>query len=93
MYVWNTGERYSNGSFGSTENEGMVLKRESRAHTKKILVCVCVFLCERAVGGVCVASRVVRLADLRGLRREFLLARSGVGFENVVCLPFALETK
>lgn len=57
-----------------------------------MFLCVC-FLRERGVGGVCVTSRVDRLADLRGLRREFLLARSGVGFDNVVRLPFALETK
>lgn len=87
------GERYSTGSFGSTETEGMVLKRKSRANKqKKNCSCVC-FLCERGVGGVCVTSRVVRLADLRGFRREFLLARSGGGFDNIVCLPFALETK
>lgn len=51
------GERYSTGSFGSTETEGMVLKRKSRANKQKKTVLVCVFYAKE-VWVACVSRRV-----------------------------------
>lgn len=70
----------------------MVLKRESRAKEKKNCFCVC-FLRERGVG-VSVTSRVVRLVDLRGLRRESSCWHvAEAAFFYFFSFSFASETK